>query len=240
MTINTNNPLACAVIVGRAGSKGLPRKNELELAGEPMVAYSIEDARSAQTVRRIIVSTDSEVMAQAAQQRGVELVARPRELADDTATVDAAVRHAVRTASINEPVIVILYANVPIRPEDLIDRAVRELVTSGADSVQSYADVGKHHPHWMVRLGAGGRVEPHVNNAVYRRQDLPELLLPDGGVIAVTRAALLAGGEQPHSFLGEDRRGIRAPAGTVLDIDSAVDLAIAEAYLDRTVVGATA
>lgn len=240
MTIHTHNPIACAVIVGRAGSKGLPGKNEVMLAGEPIVAHSIDDAEAARTVRRIIVSTDSDAIAAAARHRNVDVIHRPAELATDTARVDDAVRHAVTIAAVEQPVIVILYANVPIRPDDLIDRAARELVTCGADSVQSYTAVGKHHPHWMMRLDERGHVQPYIDNAVHRRQDLPELLIPDGGVIAVTRASLLAGGEHPHAFLGADRRGIRNDPGSVIDIDDPFDLVVAEAMLERAAIGAPA
>lgn len=228
---------ACAVIIGRKGSKGLPGKNEILIAGRPMVHYSIEDSSNAACVGRMLVSTDSSDLAEAARDASVEVIDRPMELAGDTATVDAAVRHAVRTANITNDIIIILYANVPIRPSDLIDRAFGRLNETGAHSVQSYCSVEKYHPFWMHRLNANDVIEPYVENHIYRRQDLPELFIPDGGVIAVTRDALMAGGAQPHSFLGTDRRGIRTNPGDVIDIDSAIDLAVAEATLERQQIG---
>ena len=98
--------------------------------------------------------------------------------------------------------------------------------------MQSYADVGKHHPWWMVRLGEGGRIEPYEPSTVYRRQDLPPLVLPDGGVIAVRRRSLFTVTPgQPHAFLGADRRGIVSPPGAVIDIDGPDDLERARARL---------
>lgn len=221
-----------AVVIGRAGSKGLPGKNAMRLAGRPAVAYSVQDALQAHTVDRVIVSTDGEPIAQAAREAGAEIIPRPAHLANDTATVDATVRHAVEIAADPAAVIVILYANVPVRPDELIDRAVERLVETGADSVQSYADVGKHHPWWMVKLDEDGRVSPNVPNIVYRRQELPPLFLPDGGVIAVTRQSLFrVDPAQPHAFLGTDRRGIINPAGSVVDIDCEADARMAEAIL---------
>ncbi len=224
---------ATAVILGRAGSKGLPGKNAMLLAGRPMVQHSIKHARSAAMVGRILVSTDCPQVAAAARSEAVELIDRPTDLAGDQATVDAAARHALLDDE--APIAVILYANVPIRPAGLIDRAVSLLIETGADSVQSYAPVGKHHPYWEVKLDAAGRVSAYVENTVYRRQDLPPLFVPDGGVIAVRRASLYEVIEgQPHSFLGRDRRGIETAAGAVIDIDDRMDFLLAELILNES------
>lgn len=232
MSRNAAKPNVLAVIIGRAGSKGLPGKNAMMLAGKSMICHTIQDALNAQCVDRVIVSTDGPAIAQAARSLNVEVVQRPAELANDTATVDAAVRHAVQAIDDHLPIVVILYANVPVRPDDLIDRAVTELIASKADSVQSYSGVGKHHPYWMIRLDDDHRVHAHVPNTVYRRQDLPPLFLPDGGVIAVRRESLFNVIEsQPHAFLGADRRGIISPPGSVVDVDDAIDLKVAEAIL---------
>ena len=223
-----------SVIIGRAGSKGLPGKNSRPLLDRPMVWYTIQDAKKADLVDRIIVSTDCAEMKRAASEEGVGVIDRPPELAGDMATVDAAVRHAIETDGGEEPIIIILYANVPVRPDDLIDRAVRRLAETGADSVQSYCNVGKHHPYWMVKLDDEDRITSHHPNTIYRRQDLPELFLPDGGVIAVRRKSLFTVVEgQPHAFLGKDRRGIITPPGSVIDVDSEIDLDLAEVILKR-------
>lgn len=220
------------VIIARAGSKGLPGKNAREVAGRPMIAHSIDHARESSLVDRIVVSTDGEAIANAASAENIEVVSRPAELAGDTATVDSAVRHAVESLEDAADVIVMLYGNVPVRPAGLVDRAIRALNEKQADSVQSYAPVGKHHPYWMVRLDDDGRVSPFIENTVYRRQDLPRLLLPDGGVIAVTQESLFTvDPAHPHAFLGRDRHGITNEEGEVVDIDHAIDLAVAEAIL---------
>ncbi|MHC4910143.1 MAG: acylneuraminate cytidylyltransferase family protein [Planctomycetota bacterium] len=231
---NTTTPAdeVLGVIIGRAGSQGLPGKNALDLGGRPVVAWTIDDALEARTVGRVIVSTDCPRVAAAATAAGVGVVDRPTELAGPTVTVDAVVRHAVGSAGSHAGLIVILYANVPARPDGLIDRAVEHLVETGADSVQSYADVGKHHPWWMVRLDDAGRVEPFIENTVHRRQDLPPLLIPDGGVIAVRRRSLFTVVDgQPHAFLGADRRGIVSQPGAVIDIDGPEDFELARARL---------
>jgi N-acylneuraminate cytidylyltransferase len=243
-------PATIAIILGRGGSKGVPGKNTRVIAGKPCVLWSIEAARAAQRVDHVLVSSDDARLLDIARGAttgggsGVSAIARPDELASDTARVDDAARHAAeagaRALGLARPNIVILYANVPVRPAGLIDRAIALLESTGCDSVQSYAPVGKFHPWWIARVDEkSGMVRPWegevLNHNVFRRQDLPTAFIPDGGVIAVTWGALfheVAGAQDgPHRFFGADRRGVINPEGGVVDIDSAEDVAVAEAAL---------
>ncbi len=221
-----------AVIIGRAGSKGLPGKNMKMLANQPIVMHSIVAANAATLVDEVLISTDSDIIKKQANDAGIAVVNRPRSLASDTATVDAAVRHAVEVVASDAQVIVIMYANVPIRPAGLIDEAIIKLAEHDADSVQSYAPVGKYHPWWMSRISTDGCVEAYDDHGVYRRQELPPLYVPDGGVIVVTRDSLFTIAEgRPHAFLGRKRYAVINPAGAVVDIDDEMDMWIAEVAL---------
>jgi CMP-N,N'-diacetyllegionaminic acid synthase len=227
-----------AVILARGGSKGVPGKNVAPVGGRPCIAWTIEAARSARTVTDVAVSSDDPRALAIAREMNVGTIMRPQDLASDTARVDDAARHAVDAAGGAE-LVVILYANVPVRPAGLIDRAVELLRETRADSVQSYAPVGKYHPWWTARLSGNGEIVPWegevLNHNVFRRQDLPLAVVPDGGVLVVTRRALflevpgVAPG--PHAFFGADRRGVMNPEGSVVDIDSRVDLLVADALL---------
>ncbi len=234
---------AIAIVIGRAGSKGLPGKNMKLVAGLPCVQWTIDAAMGAQHVEHVCVSSDDPALLALAQRCGARPIPRPADLASDRATVDDAARHALTAiaplALDARTVVVLLYANVPVRPPGLIDRAVELLISSGADSVQSYAPVGKYHPWWTARVANDGTVTPWqgdvLNHGVFRRQDLPPAFIPDGAVIALSRFALLleipdvpAG---PHAFFGLDRRGIINPEGSVVDIDSRADMLTAEALL---------
>ncbi len=232
-TAAPGNERVLAVVIGRAGSKGLPRKNALPVAGVPMIAHSVRFALASRSVERVIVSTDGAEIAAIARAEGADVFLRPDAVSNDTATVDSAVRHAVEASGSRAETIVILYGNVPVRPADLADRAVARLHETGADSVQSYYRVGKTHPFWMSRLDESGRVSQFIENRIYRRQELPPLFMPDGGVIAVRRASLFDVREgEPHAFFGRDRRGIETREGDVVDVDTALDLAVAEAILN--------
>lgn len=235
-----------ALILARAGSKGVPGKNHAAVAGRPCVAWTIDAATRARRVDHVAASTDDPLVAAVARGFGVATLGRPAELATDAARVDDAARDAVAAFERLHPEAgrvdraVILYANVPVRPDGLIDRALALMAETGADSVQSYEPVGKHHPWWTARVEPGsGAVTPWegevLNGGVYRRQDLPPAHIPDGGVLVVTRRALLleipGATPGPHAFLGLDRRGVINPPGSVVDIDSPIDLLVADAIL---------
>ena len=74
-----------------------------------------------------------------------------------------------------------------------------------------------------------------LNHGVFRRQDLPPAYIPDGGVIAVTRAALFhridGVADGPHAFFGRERRGVVTEHQAVIDIDTRVDMFVADAVL---------
>lgn len=241
---------ALALILARAGSKGAPGKNWRPIAGRPCVSWTIDAARQAMhsgAVARIAISTDGAELQRIGLDAGIAVIARPPALATDTATVDDAARHALMTLDDSSiDAIVILYANVPVRPPALIERCMELLAQSGADSVQSYQPVGKYHPWWTAVVSApeqGARVRPWqgdtLNHGVYRRQDLPPAHIPDGGALVVTRRALLLElpgvAPGPHAFFGLDRRGLVNPEGSVIDIDTESDFALAEAALSATI-----
>lgn len=243
-------PPAIAIILARAGSKGVPGKNIAPIAGKPCIAWTIEHALACPGLSAVAVSTDDSGILDLVRSRYAQLlvVHRPAILATDTARVDDAARHAVlelepRITALRQPDarVVLLYANVPVRPAGLIDDALARM-TPDADSVQSYQGVGKFHPWWTCRLDADGAVSPWegdaLNHGVFRRQDLPPAFIPDGAVLVVTRRALMLEipgvPEGPHAFFGKTRRGI-VSSGEVVDIDSPADVLAAEAILRGTV-----
>ncbi|HCD31295.1 MAG TPA: hypothetical protein DER01_02745 [Phycisphaerales bacterium] len=227
-----------AIIIGRAGSKGLKHKNMRPLGGKPLTAWTVEHALQSKLPQAVILSSDGEAILDVGRSYGVHCYNRPDELSGDTVTVDAAVRHGVsqwenesgKTAS----AIAILYANVALRPDDLTDRALQKLIDTGCDSVQTVYHVGKTHPLWMRKLTGKDEdiVEPYIPNEIYRRQDLPPVYMLNSGVLAVKRDCLFdVDPAHPHNFLGQDRRAIVTQETDVVDIDNEIDLLLAQAVL---------
>lgn len=227
------------VILSRAGSKGLPDKCVRELLGRPVISYTFDHVAASHRLTAAVLSTDSEPAKVLAKEVGIEVVDRPAALATDTATVDDAARHAVTCWESRHgtrvDAIALLYGNIPVRADGLIDRAIDHLRATGADSVRSVAPVSKQHPDWLHRLDGDTMVQYRVNS-IYRRQDLDPLYYHDGAVAAVTRASLYAATASPddhQAFLGADRRAIIQCPEDAVDIDGPVDLLLAEAILRK-------
>ena len=228
---------ALGVILARAGSKGLPGKCVRPLLGRPLIEYTLDHALRAGRLNAVVVSTDCERVKEVARGRGLSVIDRPAHLAADDSAVDAATRHAVttfeRSSSLRVDAIVILYANIPVRADGVIDRVMHCLVDTGADSVRTVTPVGKHHPDWMFRMNAD-RLEPCRPNSIHRRQDLEPLFEHDGAVVAVRHKALFEAENaphDPHAFFGADRRAVVQRPHDTVDVDEPIDLLVAEAVL---------
>ncbi len=229
--------VALGIILARAGSKGLRNKCVRPLLGRPLIDYTFDHALASNLLTAIVLTTDSEPAKQLARRCEIEIVDRPAELATDTATVDAAARHAVETWEARHrqvvDAVVLLYANIPVRADGIIDRALEHLERTGASSVRTVAPIGKHHPDWLHRLDSD-RLVQFRPNSIYRRQDLEPLYGHDGAAVAVTRQALFDALQTPndaHAFFGPDRRAIVQRPEDTVDVDEPVDLYVAEAAL---------
>ncbi len=225
-----------AVILARAGSKGLPDKCVLPLCGRPVVAHTIAHAQQSTAVDAIVLTTDSPRIAAIGEAAGVMVIRRPPELATDLARVDDAVRHAVgcyeEEFTEEADPIVILYGNVPIRADGVIDRCIDRLIRTRADSVRTVAPVTKQHPDWIHQLD-DDRMIPFRHTGIHRRQDLEPLYYHDGSAVAVRRGPLMAAATSPdpHAFFGDDRRAVLQHPDDTVDIDSVADFYHAEAML---------
>jgi len=197
------NPEILALIPARGGSKGIPRKNIRPFAGYPLIAYSIAAGLQAETVTRVIVSTDDEEIAAVARSFGAETpFLRPAELAQDMIPDLPVFEHALRWLAENEgyrpDVIVQLRPTSPIRPKDCVDNAVRLLLAHrDADCVRGVVLAGQD-PHKMWRIEPeNGRMIPLLTvsgiaepfNAP--RQNLPPVYWQTGHIDTIRSATIL-------------------------------------------------
>ena len=173
-----------AIIPARGGSKGIPRKNIVNLCGKPLIAYSIEQALASKWINRVIVSTDDEEIADIAREYGAEVpFMRPEEFAHDLSPDIDVFRHALKWLETNEgyvPDIVLNHRPVcPIRKVETIDRAIELLMnTPGADSLRSVC-TPTQTPYKMWRI-VDGYMKPLLRlQGVAEPFNLPRQVLPE-------------------------------------------------------------
>jgi N-acylneuraminate cytidylyltransferase len=227
-----------ALIPARGGSKSIPRKNIRLFAGYPLIAYSIAAGRTAETVTRVIVSTDDEEIATVARQYGAEVpFLRPAAFSQDETPDLPVFRHALEWLAEQEgyspEIVVQLRPTSPLRRVWHIDQAVLRLIEQpGADAVRTVC-VPFQNPFKMWRIGPDGLMQPLIHTD-YRepynmpRQALPEVYWQTGYVDAAWADTILA----KESMTGERILPLVIDPGEWIDIDSPDDWLHAESLLE--------
>lgn len=219
-----------AIIPARGGSKGIAGKNLRPLAGQPLLAHSIEAALNCPLISKTVVSTDDAQIADVALAHGAEVVRRPDRLAADASLVIDAIRHAIdEVESQGEPVevVVLLEPTSPLRRPQDVERCIQVLLDNEADSAATFTDAHvSPNRLWRVTDNA---VAPYIDGAVpwLPRQKQPKAYELTGQVYAVRRSVLLAHPESISLLLGR-AFAVLTPRETTVDIDTERDLIIAE------------
>ena len=200
------------VITARGGSKGIPGKNIKELAGKPLIAYTIEAASASGIFDRIIVSTDDEKIAEVARAHGCEVpFLRPAELAQDATPHVAVLQHAVSFLKGKEnyvpDYVMILQPTAPLRTSLHIREAAELLAATGVDSVVSVCEVPGHfNPRWQFTLNNANHLSIFTGESfldiVRRRQDLSRTYARNGAIY-LFKTELLFDPIKPN-FYGRD------------------------------------
>ena len=200
----TNGPARgeiLALVPARGGSKGIPRKNLLVLAGKPLLAYTIEQALASRYITRTIVSTDDEEIADVARRYGADVpFARPSELAQDLSPDLDVFRHALEWLRDREryccELVVHLRPTAPVRRVALIDNAIEIML--GHPEAHSLRSVGRPEqtPYKMWRIVDGClepllRIEGVAEAHSRPRQELPEVFWQNGYVDIVRSHVVL-------------------------------------------------
>ena len=222
-----------AVIQARGGSKGIPKKNIYPIAGYPLISYTIAAALASKYIDELVVSTDSEEIADVARQYGASApFLRPAELAGDTiASVDSLHHAALESEKhfgIRFDIIVELPCVAPLRNAADIDGALEKLDATGANSVISMANTGEKHPVRLKRI-INDQIadfckefpEPAKGS---RRQDLEPCYIRNGAIYSMTRHSLI----DLFTRHGPDSRPYEMPEERSVNIDGWMDLRIVD------------
>lgn len=223
-----------ALIPARGGSRGLPGKNLLELNGVPLIAWSIRFALESGLFSEVVVSTDSEHIADVSREFGATVGGlRPASLASDVATLDDVVfyelTHGAKPKSDSYRSVVVLQPTSPLRRLRDLSAAV-ERIESDSSEVDSVISVGETHLHpSALRRIDGGLVRPFFGGLqlVKRRQDGDSGYAPSGAYFAINSRRFL----ESRTIYADSVGFVVTPQHCNVDIDSALDLHLAEAIL---------
>jgi N-acylneuraminate cytidylyltransferase len=222
-----------AVIPARGGSKRIPGKNLVPLRGRPLLAYTIEAAVQSGLFARVIVSTDSEEIAEAAVAFGAEVpFLRTPDLADDFVPVSAATADAldrVDPGAVGVAGVCQLMPNCPLRTASDVVASCEQFEATGADAQISVVRYGWQNPWWAMRRRADHVLDPLFPEAhTARSQDLDPLYCPTGAVWWARAETL----RRERTFHVDRRTGWEISWQHGVDIDTMDDLEMALVLLE--------
>lgn len=227
-----NNQKILALIPARGGSKGIKDKNIIFLAGKPLIAYSIEAAKYSKYIDDIIVTTDSEKIAEISKQYGASVpFMRPAELAADTSKTIDAVLHAIQTLKTmgkEYDVLILLQPTQPLRTNKDIDEAIEIYYQNKEEGLVSVSPVDDS-PLLIRSISNDGKLLNLLSqNSTCRRQDMPEYYKVNG-CIYINKIDEI---DKNTSFNDNKVPFIMRKEHSV-DIDELSDLWMAEYYLQN-------
>ena len=219
-----------AIIPARGGSKGLPGKNIRNLYGKPLIAYTIEAALKSTYIEEVILSTDSQEIANVGLQYGVKVpFLRPAKLASDNAlAIDNYIFTIEKLESMSNKEIrsiMVLQPTSPLRNTQDIDLAIDLFNSKNADSVISYTE--EAHPiSWHKYISQDGHLIDILNSSIKNRQAYRVSYYPNGAIYIFKKELLLQG-----KYYNDNSLAYIMPRNRSVDIDTLEDFKYAEYLL---------
>ncbi len=219
-----------AIIPARSGSKSLPNKNIIELKGKPLMHYTIKAALDSGYFQEVMVSTDSENYADIARKCGANVpFLRSEKMSGDSVGSWDTVREVLsnyRQMGKTYDYVALLQPTSPLRDADDIKQVFKRLCETGSHNAVTVTEVD-HPVQWCFRLSETGLVDemavsPYNN---MRRQDLETYYRENGAVYVVDAKRIV---DSDYNFYGDKCIGCIMPREKSIDIDTKIDLLIAE------------
>jgi N-acylneuraminate cytidylyltransferase len=220
-----------AIIPARGGSKGMPRKNVLPLAGKPLIAHSILDAKEAKLINKVYVSTDDSEITEVSRSYRADIIHRPNEIAGDTASSESALIHAlfeIEKTGVYPDLVVFLQCTSPIRTGLDIDRAIAQLQVENADSLLSVSP--SHRFLWEEVDGIAKSINYDYRYRQRRQEMKPQYA--ENGSIYIFKPWVL---KELRNRLGGKISMFLMSEAAGWEIDSPLDFEIAETLLNKQV-----
>lgn len=221
------------LIPARGGSKGLPRKNVLEINGKPLINYTIDAARGAMENSDVLcVSSDDSEIIRTVEDYGVEVpFVRPNELATDTSSTVDVINHALnyyKSIGMSFDSVVLLQVTSPLRKSSHITEAL-ELYSEDIDMVTSVKLTDANPFFVLFQENEEGCLEKCMNGEFDRRQDCPDVFELNGAVYVINVNALGTKGWRNFSKI----RKYVMPKIASVDIDDEIDFLVVKTIIEE-------
>jgi len=227
-----NGKIILGLIPARGGSKGLPRKNIINLAGKPLIAWTIEEAKKSKYIDKLILSSEDDEIIRIAKEYGCEVpFKRPVELARDNTPAIEPVLHAIKKLS-NYNYVVLLQPTSPLRTVEDIDGCIEKCIYNKVNACVSVAEPDKS-PYWMYSLDDKDQMVPLLDTEekFTYRQEIPKAYVLNGAIYIAKTIYLL----KNKTFVSEDTIAFIMPKERSIDIDSGLDYKLAEILIKNSI-----
>jgi len=232
MDMMTNKILA--IIPARGGSKGLPKKNILDLNDKPLIAWSIEASLASKYITKTVVSSDNDEILNISKKYKANTLKRPTELASDTASSEEAVINVIeelKKGGEEFEYLILLQPTSPLRDRNDIDNALELLFASKATALISVCETDNKLLK-AFKENEAGYIEGVANNTYpfARRQDLPKTYMSNGAIYIIKIDEFL----KYRTLFTKKTISYRMSEIKSLDIDTIDDLKEVQNYIGKS------
>lgn len=215
------NPSILAIIPARGGSKGIPRKNIKNLAGKPLIAWTIEEAKKSKYITRLILSSDDDEIIKVAKEYGCEVpFKRPSELAQDQTSGMEPVLHALQECP-GYDYVLLLQPTSPFRTVEDIDNCIEQVIKDDYSFCVSVTESAES-PYWMYTVDFENIMNPLIKNPPATRQELNKTYSLNGALYIAKTTDFI----KEKNFLNDATMPFIMPKNHSYDIDEPIDFKI--------------
>ena len=222
------------IILARGGSKRLPGKNILDLAGKPLIGWSIEAGLKSKYIDKVVVSSDSSDIINISKKYGTKIVKRPSVLASDTATSFDAIKHTIDIIDEKFDLIILLQPTSPLRNNGHIDEALELLIKKKTDAIISVTEMDYCPLESNILPEDGSMVNFLKDEFVNKRsQDLEKYYRLNGAIYICKTDNLL---KEKTFFLKNNIYSYKMDRESSVDIDEKIDFQLANLIIEKVIV----
>tara|TARA_Y100001938_G_scaffold146902_1_gene226885 strand:+ start:3718 stop:4389 length:672 start_codon:yes stop_codon:yes gene_type:complete len=220
-----NNKSVLAITLARGGSKGIPKKNIIDINGKPLLQYTIDEVKKSKYIDHYVVSTDDVEIQNLCKK--LKTTYFQRQKASDTQSSADALCEVQQVMNKFDYVVEIMCTN-PLKKVKDIDGVIEKLDKTGADSVVSVVRIWDNHPSRVKYIENDKLKDFYPEPPESRRQDLtPAAYVRNGSIYAMTYEQL----KMKQNRLGDDTRPYIMSEKRTINIDEPIDLELARIML---------